>query len=234
MRGGEPLAVIECKKTPSQSGQFVVIDNNQKFIFSNKNKSPENDFTRIIINIINADYPKYKKVAQSGIRLELEKVASQWIVDFYKQHKHVSYICFSEELDTFFFSEIEKFNDVFDITASLRRKKSGSRKLPEKHKDAALRILRNHDPHIRLVKVGNTYKVLARNSNTFDVKNKFKGDSSSTFDEDAAIYITKAKEVKILSATNNPNVIFSIKLSKNWHKHTIEIKEIINRLININ
>lgn len=161
---------------------------------------------------------KYKDVKQNGIQVNiLEEDAFNWIIEHYK-NKEVQWLISSNsttltEMDTLFIP-IEEINSYFDVKIVLRRKKSGSQNLPKKEKEVFLKMLR---------KKGYNYE-----SSDWDGK-YFKVLISSLKDEIVEIdrYLLKKREdnwyrVTKKSLTNNPNILFELKLKKDIIKFKSE------------
>ncbi|NLL06939.1 MAG: hypothetical protein GX270_14410 [Clostridiaceae bacterium] len=59
MRNDTSVFSIEAKLSPSQSGQFVVLDNNNEFSYSPRNKFSSNIYSRKIVSYLNKNINLY-------------------------------------------------------------------------------------------------------------------------------------------------------------------------------
>ena len=83
---------VEIKMPASQTSQFVVEIKNGKFVYGNKNKFKENQYSNEIIDILNDNYNLYSKVAQTGMIVPVpETIAFSWIASNMK-NKNVEFI----------------------------------------------------------------------------------------------------------------------------------------------
>jgi hypothetical protein len=202
---------IESKLSPSQSGQFVIKIENGKFELSKSNKFL-NPHSKEILTFLNDRFNDFQVVAQNAIELTCPKeTVTNWIIHHYKS-KNSLFIITSTEKDGFcHLIPIDKLGDFFETKVVLRRKKSGSRNVPK----SKLFIVRNLvELHLKPIV----------NSITF--KNDNKGNllvetdkSDSILNQDryisGGIFLSVSEppnsyKVKILSETNNINVVFSI------------------------
>ena len=134
---------IEAKDSLAQSGQFVLIPNEDKgvFEFSPKNHSEPNEMTDIIIDYMNQSFQKFNNAGTAGEALNIDtSVFSQWIIEHYKE-KNVKYVI-SYGRDFVIFP-IEKYSDYFDISATYRIKKSGSGEPAKKDVDIITQTINN-------------------------------------------------------------------------------------------
>lgn len=126
---GEPAYYIEAKMAKSQCGQFVLLkDNNNQFYFSEKNKLSLNDYSKEIINGINAN--KLNEVNKKNIPLILsQELIVSYILEHYKE-KEVKYLI-SKDKDNYHIIPLTQQDLLksFEFSGTLRMKKSGSRSL---------------------------------------------------------------------------------------------------------
>lgn len=126
---------IEVKDAKAQSGQFVVLpdEETKTFSFSASNRSKENEMTKQIICFMNSRFSDFCNAGTKGILISLPSaISSQWIVDYYQQ-KRVRYIISrNKERTNYIIFPVEKMSVYFDIQAKYRVKKSGSRKPAQK------------------------------------------------------------------------------------------------------
>ena len=87
----KPIFTIECKMSVAQSGQFVLFVNeeDQKFIFSNRNKTPYDDFVKAIIGEMELNFEKCI-VSSKNLPIS-EKVICEWVKNYYLEVKKSSY-----------------------------------------------------------------------------------------------------------------------------------------------
>lgn len=217
---------VETKMPASQTSQFVVEIKNNKFIYGKNNKFKGNEYSDEIIKILNSNFEKYKTVAQSGINIPVpEEIAFGWIASNMR-NKEVEFIISVDNNDNKKIFSLEQFNKFFNIKTILRRKKSGSQNLPKAYYDDFKKILNsmfsNYD-----------YNLYADNNKLFLniplelSKNECYIDSDLLSDGKRYFLSNKGNgkyEVKITSATNNPNIIFelSVKDDRVFDSYTIQ------------
>ena len=137
---------IEVKDLKAQSGQFVVLPDEQSrtFIYSPRNRNMPNEMTDAIINYMNRDFDRFNGAGTAGEKLELDaSIFSNWIIEHY-QSKNVRYIM--SHKDEFVILPIRKFAVYFDVVANYRAKKSGSRTPAEKDISIIMEIIKNTYP----------------------------------------------------------------------------------------
>lgn len=132
---------IEVKQAPARCGQFVVLpgDDNKTFVFSDENKSENNNDVHQIIEHMQKEFDKFSKVATDGgdekIEFEgAEQVFINWIINYYKTKEVKFFITNGYAL-----IPIDQFGNYFKVTATYRKKKSGSGE-PAKKNFEALKI----------------------------------------------------------------------------------------------
>lgn len=219
MKNGEIKYYIETKMSNAQSGQFVLLPDEEKqiFIFSPRNKSKSNSLTDIIIEYMNNDFENFNTAGTAGKSLDIDSsIFSQWIIEYYAK-KNVKYFM-TEGLDYIVFP-IQQFGKYFDITAKYRIKKSGSSEPAKKDIPTILEILEQKYEITKSRIQGKKLFVLG-NENISKVK----------FERGKYTYSLVPKsenefEVRKLSNTYNMNVIFSISLKKEQDKTDLKIFE---------
>ncbi|MGL5962863.1 MAG: hypothetical protein ACRCZ2_00455 [Fusobacteriaceae bacterium] len=211
--------LIEAKMSQAQSGQFVVLIDEDKFTFSPKNKTNEDDYSKSIVNYLNQYFPTYKDVGTAGLKIDISmSYFSNWIKKYYKS-KNVKYII-TEYMNNFIILPIEKYDLYFNITSNLRRKTSGSSDLPNCYIDTFKEHLENNfDAPFQIIKNGK--KQLLETTACLD---KYKVNLSGI-----DIYIGKDNEnliIKKLGKTKNPTIIFSIvSIAEQMQEDLIEFKK---------
>ena len=207
---------IEAKDAAAQSGQFVLLPNEETetFQFSPRNRSEVNEMTNIIIEYMNNDFDRFHNAGTAGAGLDIDtSVFSDWIIEYYKE-KNVKYvISYNEEYVIF---PIDRFASYFDIVATYRIKKSGSSE-PAK-KDISLIKDKIQESYPNVIFYSEGKKLFAEIKENI-MKNRFQiGDYTYYFSEKSAnIY-----EIRRLSNTYNMNVIFSIRLKKGQDKNDLD------------
>lgn len=215
LRNGIPDFSIEAKMPIAQSGQFVLISENNKFRFSNRNKSSITRPTNIIIDYINNNYEIFQNETTSGIDLDMdEKIFADWIFQYYEEAKNVKFII-SRSKNNYVIIPINKIGKYFDISAKFRIKKSGSNNLPASHEPLLLNLLKNYPGTHKLSRSGK--KCYLSTNGEFIDSEKIVGEK--------ATYMMKKSEdrylIRKLSNTFNSNVIFSIHLKENQNKNDL-------------
>ena len=221
---GESKFFIEAKDTNAQSGQFVLIpdDESKTFLFSSKNKSNPNSITDIIITHMNGQYDNFKNAGKSGCEINLDsKNFIDWIISYYKQ-KNVRYIITKRE--NMIILPIDRFGEYFNVSAKYRSKKSGSnppakRDIPDIISILECRLKINTDSIIRVLEQGKNKLFVVSKQNL----------SGTKFDYGKYTYYLSNREepigyeVRRLSNTNNMNVIFSITAKKEQLNSDLEL-----------
>lgn len=203
---------IEAKMPSAQSGQFVVIPDYEKkeFIFSPKNRTKEDENTKIIIEYMNENFDIYSNPGTSGKSIEIDQdIFSNWIVNYYKQ-KGVKF--FITKGDDFIIFPIEKYSNYFHISATYRIKKSGSNNVPKNRQKEVIEKLNTMNIEYEII---DDFKI--HSTQNLDKVKFTSGDSEYMFRKfEENIY-----RIRKLSNTRNPNVIFSIELIKNQDENDL-------------
>lgn len=201
-RGEKKDFYIEAKMPNAQCGQFVLLSDlkNGVFKYSPKNKTSENQYTKMIVDLMNSNFHKFCNSGTAGSYINMPKsIFYNWIINYYKE-KDVEFFI-TKNQGEFLIFHIDQFPKYFDVTAKYREKKSGSSSLNNYNKSdfeyamsiagidfsfSGLDII--SDNYLDRVKVnGKKYDYLLRKN-------------GSTY------------KVRKLSNTRNSNVIFSIEL----------------------
>lgn len=199
---------IEAKDTAAQSGQFVLLpdEDTETFVFSPKNKSEQNEMTDIIIDYMNQDFDRFNSAGTAGESLDIDTdVFSEWIIHHYID-KGVKYVISYRH--GYVILPIEKFNKYFNISAKYRIKKSGSGEPANRDIPEVRRIISSVYPSAELYKQGK--KLFANIPNRIFTQRFVLGKYT--------YYLSKQEpnvyEVRRLSNTYNMNVIFAIQLKR--------------------
>ncbi|MEG1806885.1 MAG: hypothetical protein RR265_01930 [Cetobacterium sp.] len=221
------LESLECKLSPAQGGQFVVLWNGSEFQYSSSNVNPESFETIEIIKLMNKNKLYYSKIfnpsESSSIDLDIDDtIVAQHLINIYKAKKS-NFIVSSTNLNNDIkIIPIEKIKDNFNIIGKYRIKRSGSINLPLK------------DYSIAEEKFTEKYGIEIFDINTisFDTtlekKERYFGDNSEYF---LGIQTDGTYKVKKLSNTFNANVIFTLSL-KSFTPDSISFQNLIDILKN--
>lgn len=204
---------IEAKYSPSQSGQFVLKEESGIYLLSKKSKFENNEYTKAIIEHLNNNKEYYSPEGQRAIEIIIEQnILANWIIEHYKS-KSSQFIITSTKLGDY--KAILPLNDLqefFNVSAVIRRKKSGTADIPKSMINGCITELKNHLMNFKLdissvSSLGK--KTLIRLPNDIVLKK-----SERSFGE--SYYLSENSEgegyfIKKKSQTNNLNVIFSLK-----------------------
>lgn len=209
---------IEAKMTLAQSGQFVLLknDDDSEFIYSPLNKSPLTPSAQIIMDYINNNYNKFRDVNTNSIGIELpNEVFTDWITQHYLDKGALFIITssFNGELIVF---KTEDFGRYFTIKANFRRKKSGSSNLPTSHYNVVYNYLntefnsKNITADFLESASTKKYYINLNTDISFDKYQFTINDISYQLSSKQDSNYNNLYEIRKLGSTNNPNVIFSI------------------------
>ncbi|MEG1668604.1 hypothetical protein [Chryseobacterium sp.] len=206
-KNNNKLFNIEVKMPQAQSGQFVVLERDGLFVFSDKNKSNEEDALPIL-QYMNENFEKYKNASTAGVALEMDiEQYVKWVVKHYisKNEKFV----ITKQGANFVLFPIEKYGEYFNTTALYRIKKSGSQDVSSSSVDEVKEYFVSFDKGASLLFTGK--KLYVATKKQMKLKARFLVGDKELFVskiEDGVYYLRK------LSNTRNANVIFSIQLKK--------------------
>ena len=210
IKNNQYLFSIEVKDSSAQSGQFVVLPNeeNKSFNFSNKNKSKPNNITKAIIDYMNNNFDKFYNAGTKGEQIIMDtSIFEKWIITHYKS-KNVKYIITNSKDGNFVILPIDNFGKYFSISASYRMKKSGSQKLAKKYINYVEKYLDENFGNYE--KIVNDEGFLIKLSDSV-INHRFQIDNHTFY------FSPKGNgkfEIRTLSNTQNLNVIFSINIKK--------------------
>ncbi len=216
IKNGKIDFYIEAKDSLAQSGQFVLLPNEdtETFVFSPRNKSKPNEMTDIIIHYMNRHFHRFNNAGTSGQSLNIStNVLADWIIEHYR-NKNVKYVI-SCDRDYVIFP-IRKFKQYFNIVANYRIKKSGSNKPAQKDIAIIKQCIKNYYNTAEFAQEGKKLYVEITEPLTTDkfVLGKY---TYYLSEQNANEY-----EVRKLSNTYNMNVIFSIELMKSQDPGDLE------------
>lgn len=222
---GRPLFYIDCKMPKCQSGQFVVLPENGRLVFSSKNKSPLNKFSKQIIEYMNDNFDKYKDVNTKSISIDLStSILEGWIKNHYKELS-TKFVITCNLDNKFIIFPLDKLSTYFDISANYRIKGSGSRYLNKTDSSIVKSYLEKqfNKEFIEIYKDGK--KCFAK-FKTNNLTSNFKFSINDT-----KFQLSTSNAITKLSNTRNPNVIFSLKYNKIDDPNDLNI--FINTLANL-
>lgn len=222
---------IETKMPLSQTSQFVVEIKNGQFMYGSKNKFKSNKFSEEIIEILNNDFDFYKNVTQTGLIVPVpETIAVGWIA-CNMENKNVKFIISIDSSNNKKIIPLNEFDDFFNIKTILRRKKSGSQSIPKRFYDDFKKQVEN-----RFTK----YKIFSENNKLFilipvDLSKKECYIESNLLDDGKKYFLSKKDkniyEVKLTSATNNPNIIFELSPNTTSDNDVFTIQRLIEYIL---
>ncbi len=193
---------IEVKSASAQGGQFVVLDKNGKFVFSKDNNSPESIATPFI-DYMNERYKEYQNPGSKGKKLDISQEEQvKWITSYYSL-KGVKFFA-TKYKSKVVVCPISKIKEYFEVSCKYRVKPSGSSNIPKK---SAKRVAE-----------------LFNGNYLYDKKHFILSNVSLKLfdriqDGNCAYYVSRQVGegefiITLLSKTENPNVIFTLKSKK--------------------
>ncbi|MEF9985439.1 MAG: hypothetical protein RR201_01555 [Malacoplasma sp.] len=227
LKNNDKKFYIETKMPSSQTSQFVVDIENDKFIYGAKNKFVSNEFSYRIIIFLNENYNLYKNVGQTGMFVPIpDDLAFGFIISNMK-NKNVEFIISIDSNNNKQIVSVEKFSDIFNVRTILRRKKSGSSSIPKKY---------YNDFQNSISKLYSNFEIINKDSKMFVKFNSKLRNSDCYIESDLLIdkkYFLSYKdndmyEVRLTSATNNPNIIFELSLKNDLDEDLFTIQSIID------
>ena len=197
---------IEVKHTPAQCCQFVLFPENNYFYYSQDNKNPLNQYSAKIIDYMNQKYEYYSDKNKKAKPIIYDNCQADFfgcIKEFYA-HKNVKYFITND----FLIVPIDNIQDVFEVSAVYRVKKSGSK---NPNKSIILELSKYIAEKCLITAVEYDGKHLIVDTNV-DINKQI-----LTYNGNNFMFSIKNGRyiVRQLSNTSNSNVIFSLKLLKN-------------------
>lgn len=223
------LESLECKLSPAQGGQFVVLWNGSEFQYSSSNVNHESFETIEIIKLMNENKSYYSKIfnpsESSSVDLCVDDtIAAQHLINIYKAKKS-NFIISSvsaNSTDNIKIIPIEKIKNNFNIIGKYRIKRSGSINLPIKEYSIAEEKFT--EKYGRKILDINTINL----GTTLEKKECYFGDNNEYF---LSVQNNDTYKVKKLSSTFNANVIFTLSL-KSSTPDSISFQNLIDILKN--
>lgn len=208
IKNGFTRFYIEAKDTEAQSGQFVLLpdEESRTFIFSPRNYSLPNEMTEIMIEYMNDNFDRYNNAGTTGESLDIDpSVFYDWVIEHYL-NKNVKYVISYK--DSYVILPIRKFSSYFSIQANYRIKKSGSGEPSKKDFPVLKNAIQAIYPSASFLEQG---KKLFSTINDSIGLDKFILGGNTYY---LSPRINGRYEIRRLSNTYNMNVIFSIQLKK--------------------
>lgn len=204
---------IEVKSPQAQSGQFVVLNENDELKFSPRNKSDIED-ARPFLVYMNANYEKYAVATTAGADLDMNPDEyNEWIIGHYLRRR-VKFVI-TKDAFSFVILPIERYGEYFDTSCTYRIKKSGSAEVPQGVAESITRLFGGYSYRYDLGK-----KLCIQSNRRYS-----KGDRLTWGDYDylvSAVLPDGALYIRRLSNTYNANVIFTINLKTGQKENDLE------------
>ena len=195
---------IEVKSPSAQSGQFVVLEESGKLVFSSRNKS-NNEEAEPFLVYMNANYDKFAKANTAGIKLEMDvDEYNAWIIRHYLNKNSQFVITYDGQ--SFVIFPTKQYGKYFQTTCKYRIKTSGSNEVPIYMINDVVRLFNgtSHRYESKKLYVKSLTEYSKGDYLTLGEYNYRVSEKSS----DGYLYIRR------LSNTRNPNVIFSVSLKR--------------------
>ena len=215
---------IEVKCDKSQCCQFVLFpdEENEKFDESERSRGTQSVNKSKIISYMNDNFEKYKKVGKKGIDSPVEKEILYGMVrDFYKAKKVEFFM--TKGVD-YIVIPVEKFSEYFEISATYRKKGSGSTEVTKMNYAELSEELKNKqiDGTLDFQIVEKKLRCFLHSSNSLLNQKRIEGMKytylieNNEYSKEALILTSYSYiyEVRRLSNLYNPNVICQLKLKK--------------------
>ncbi|MBE7087509.1 MAG: hypothetical protein E7369_04330 [Clostridiales bacterium] len=197
---------IETKKCPAQCGQFVVLPDCDKkeFVYSLQNDDEATQEALEIIEFMNKDFDSFSVAGTRGKKIDLdESIFAKWIIDHYTK-KRVKYII-TNDYKLFPLCDVA---NAFKITAKYRIKRSGSTEVSR----GKMGVVMNYLDSLGIKDVfQESQKMFIKTEETVNKKRFVLDNYEYMFSKRDDRY-----EIRQLSNTYNYNVIFSVKLKKDY------------------
>lgn len=201
-RGKRKDFYIEAKMPSAQCGQFVLLPDlkNGVFKYSPKNKTNENEYTKMIVDFMDSNFHEFCDSGTAGVDINMSKsVFYNWIISYYKEKGAEFFI--TKDRGEFLIFPIDRFHKYFDVTAKYREKKSGSSSLNNSNRS-------DFEYAMGIAGIDFRFSGLDIISDRYLDGIKVNGDKYD--------YLLRENDsnykVRKLSNTRNANVIFSIEL----------------------
>lgn len=125
-KAGSRVMSLECKMDTAQCGQFVLFTDyeNRKFIFSPRNKTPQDRYVDAIISEMENNFDSCKEPSNEDLRIS-EKVIIEWVKHYYLNVKETEF-CITNSGSDYIIFPINSIDKYFSFSAKYRPKRSGS------------------------------------------------------------------------------------------------------------
>lgn len=195
---------IDVKHSPAQGGQFVLLPNieTKTFNYSPRNVNKSNEYTKLIMEYMNSDFDGFRNAGTAGKIIEIpngEDVFSSWVIENYKS-KGVRFFI----TNNFTILPVEQFKAFFDITATYRIKRSGSKAVGKTKHGLIKNYLSSTQYSIQTYHTEGD-KLFVTSLNNLHNQRFIFGKYEYMFSQRGCEY-----EIRQLSNTYNANVIFPI------------------------
>lgn len=211
-KGEEHLFSIEAKYSPSQSGQFVLVEDNGIYSLSKESKFENNEYTQAIIDYLNENKESFTPKGQRAININFDQnVFAQWITEHYKRKDSYFVITSAKLNDYKAILPIEEIKNYFDVSAVIRRKRSGTAHVAQYRIESCIKELDKYIGKFGLEIseiTTQSQKTLVKFNKDVDLKK-----SERYFGNDLFLSPNsngKGYYLKTRSKTNNLNVIFNL------------------------
>ena len=219
---GNKIFSIESKLSPSQCGQIVVIENeNNELVISTKMRFVNSNSSQIISTI------------NQNLELKCSNdILIKWVKEHYKNKGSLFFIT-SNTINGFnSIVPIDLIDKYFNITAVVRRKRSGTRSVPKRElgnvKNQTSTHLSNKGvKQYNLIEESNNLYLIMEDETNMDSKIKYFGNYFISETD-----ISKKYKIKVRAQTNNINIVFSIQYIGEQKNIGLNlVKDKINQLI---
>ena len=226
-REGTTINNIEVKMDGAQCSQFVLKPDeaSKKFIYSSKNKPPKpSNSSLAIMKEMEKDFDKHKTPSPTELGFPKALYRNR-IVDYYVNYKSSLFFMTKDSSSgKYIIFPTENISEYFDITACFRYKPSGSHNPKEDETARSIALIEKDGLRVKgqrkVKKDAKVYTDLLIEGARKDV---------IKIEEPFRLQIRKVEgnyfRLTILSDTNNPNVIFTIKLNKPQQAKDLQVFE---------
>lgn len=201
---------IEAKLSPAQSGQFVLTPDMEtgQFEYSVHNINALNEYSAAILEYMNSDFEQFSSAGSRGKSIlfpEAEDIFAQWIIESYRQ-KHAEFII----TNGFQLVPLEDFANAFNVSAKYRMKRSGTSHVGVRDTPLVMDFIRaEYGVDSFIVGEG---KEKGKLWITENIPSFFLGDREFLLSKPQ----NGAYAIRKRSTTQNSNVIFSVRLNKDY------------------
>lgn len=204
------LTTIEAKFCPAQAGQIILLNDGEKFIFSQKSKNSSNVYTQEIIDYLNANYSSFQGTKSATIPVTTISYSTlyNWVKTIYKQ-KNIEWMIASKEFcnltaDDTLLAPLDEIDKYFDISITFRRKKTGNDHIPGKDLLDFQEEMDLVNPNYQIKRINNRYLMTLNSKVTnFNIGTKY---LLSMTNKECQYYIKKK------DMNTNPNLVIQLNL----------------------